>query len=307
MKNLKARIATFLAGCRREPGNGQRHRHLHRRVSVMWVPVHRLRQHQEARGRRPAPGELTPRTSTDGPRRQVSDKEVWVGQAGRKLAQYENAGMSNGASTASARKRGGPAEALRRTRASVKPLRPSLRHRADARVRALSRPQGVPLAPAPLPNAQPFPPSSALRRNRARTARQRAIGASFNAPFPGADPSVHLARRPRPSWFASASARGPGSKHRADTVPRHPHRTSTTSCPSRSRAAFCWRARCATGGQAQSNPHPVFIRLVDDSSANRFRCLPRCFVIAAGYGDISAERAYLRTETLSCVGPTARD
>ena len=26
-----------------------------------------------------------------------------------------------------------------------------------------------------------------------------------------------------------------------------------------------------------------------------------CFVVAAGYGDISAERAYLRTETLSCV------
>jgi conjugal transfer pilus assembly protein TraB len=58
-----------------------------------------------------------------------------------------------------------------------------------------------------------------------------------------------------------------------------------------------------TGGQAQSNPHPVLIRLSDDSVLpNQFRGQYReCFVIAAGYGDISSERAYLRTESLSCV------
>ena len=58
-----------------------------------------------------------------------------------------------------------------------------------------------------------------------------------------------------------------------------------------------------TGGQAQSNPHPVLIRLSDNAVLpNRFRGEYReCFVIAAGYGDISSERAYLRTENLSCV------
>ena len=58
-----------------------------------------------------------------------------------------------------------------------------------------------------------------------------------------------------------------------------------------------------TGGQAQSNPHPVLIRLADNAVLpNRFRGDYReCFVIAAGYGDISSERAYLRTENLSCV------
>lgn len=58
-----------------------------------------------------------------------------------------------------------------------------------------------------------------------------------------------------------------------------------------------------TGGQSQSNPHPVLIRLVDNAVLpNRFRSDVReCFVIAAGYGDISSERAYLRTENLSCV------
>jgi conjugal transfer pilus assembly protein TraB len=58
-----------------------------------------------------------------------------------------------------------------------------------------------------------------------------------------------------------------------------------------------------TGGQAQSNPHPVLVRLEDNAVLpNRFRSnVKECLVIAAGYGDISSERAYLRTESLSCV------
>ncbi|WP_415842346.1 TraB/VirB10 family protein, partial [Paracidovorax anthurii] len=58
-----------------------------------------------------------------------------------------------------------------------------------------------------------------------------------------------------------------------------------------------------SGGQSQSNPHPVLIRLSDNSVLpNQFRGEYReCFVVAAGYGDISSERAYLRTENLSCV------
>lgn len=58
-----------------------------------------------------------------------------------------------------------------------------------------------------------------------------------------------------------------------------------------------------TGGNAQSNPHPVLIRLEDNAVLpNRFRSNVReCFVIAAGYGDIASERAYMRTESLSCV------
>lgn len=58
-----------------------------------------------------------------------------------------------------------------------------------------------------------------------------------------------------------------------------------------------------TGGQSQSNPHPILIRLEDNAVLpNRFRSqVKECFVVAAGYGDISSERAYLRTENLSCV------
>lgn len=55
--------------------------------------------------------------------------------------------------------------------------------------------------------------------------------------------------------------------------------------------------------QAQSNPHPVLIRVKDLATLpNRFRSDVReCFITGAAYGDISSERAYIRTETLSCV------
>lgn len=58
-----------------------------------------------------------------------------------------------------------------------------------------------------------------------------------------------------------------------------------------------------TGGQAQTNPHPVVLQIIDHSILpNRFRARTKeCHVIGAGYGDISSERAYIRTETLSCV------
>jgi len=58
-----------------------------------------------------------------------------------------------------------------------------------------------------------------------------------------------------------------------------------------------------TGGYAQSNPHPVLIRLLNPAILpGRERMdLSECFVIAAGYGNLASERAYLRVETLSCV------
>lgn len=58
-----------------------------------------------------------------------------------------------------------------------------------------------------------------------------------------------------------------------------------------------------TGGQAQSNPVPVLLRLADAAVLpNEFRAGVRdCLVVGEGYGDQSAERAYIRTTLLSCV------
>ena len=58
-----------------------------------------------------------------------------------------------------------------------------------------------------------------------------------------------------------------------------------------------------TGGQAQRNPQPVLMRLMDNAVLpNQFRSrIKECFVVGAGYGDVSSERAYIRTESLSCI------
>ena len=58
-----------------------------------------------------------------------------------------------------------------------------------------------------------------------------------------------------------------------------------------------------TKGSAQGEPYPVLMAVTDLTILpNRYRAdLKECFVIGAGYGVLSDERAYIRMETLSCV------
>ncbi|AJF08128.1 hypothetical protein GSUB_16595 (plasmid) [Geoalkalibacter subterraneus] len=58
-----------------------------------------------------------------------------------------------------------------------------------------------------------------------------------------------------------------------------------------------------TAQVARSNPYPVVLRLKKEAILpNRHRADVReCFLVASGYGDLSSERAYLRSELISCV------
>ena len=58
-----------------------------------------------------------------------------------------------------------------------------------------------------------------------------------------------------------------------------------------------------TGQGARREPYPVLIRIKASAILpNHYRTNVReCFVLASGYGDLSSERAYLRSETLSCI------
>lgn len=58
-----------------------------------------------------------------------------------------------------------------------------------------------------------------------------------------------------------------------------------------------------TSKAAQTDPFPSLVRIKKDAILpNRYRLDVReCFIIASGYGSLSAERAYLRAEVLSCV------
>lgn len=58
-----------------------------------------------------------------------------------------------------------------------------------------------------------------------------------------------------------------------------------------------------TGNGAKKEPFPILLRVKKEAVLpNRFRAdIRECFLIAAGYGDLSSERAYMRAETISCV------
>ena len=58
-----------------------------------------------------------------------------------------------------------------------------------------------------------------------------------------------------------------------------------------------------TGGQAQNNPHPILMRVLDPAQLpNRYLAdMKDCVVTANGYGDLSSERAYVRTDRMSCI------
>jgi conjugal transfer pilus assembly protein TraB len=105
---------------------------------------------------------------------------------------------------------------------------------------------------------------------------------------------------------------GPAPDTRPATEPstskdRQAAKTPSTYLPSGSfvRAVLLAGLNAPTGGQAQSNPHPVLLRLVDHAQLpNQFRLKAKdCLIVGSGYGDLSSERAYIRTESLSCVSP----
>lgn len=55
--------------------------------------------------------------------------------------------------------------------------------------------------------------------------------------------------------------------------------------------------------QTQANPQPVLLRIQGEAvtPGDASYDLSQCFIIGSGYGDISAERAYIRIARLSCV------
>ncbi|MEC4747581.1 TrbI/VirB10 family protein [Methylomicrobium sp. Wu6] len=58
-----------------------------------------------------------------------------------------------------------------------------------------------------------------------------------------------------------------------------------------------------TSNQSRSDPFPALLRVKHEAILpNRYRMdIRECFLIASGYGDLSAERAYMRAERISCV------
>ena len=246
---------------------------------------------------------------------QVNPVDQWVGTAGRKLAQYE----SERDEQARLNKERQSFEA--RTLQRFAELEQKLNTPSQPPSVSASNPPRQVILPAPAPPAAPMPPMAALPplqppalapgarptwpSHGPRDGSANALASGLAAPAPPpAIVRITVTERAKAAT-AAGSASGNGSGSPATPQVDAPGRNSTaTFLPvSFTRGILLGGLDAPTGGQAQSNPQPVLIRLADNSVLpNQFRGRYRdCFVIAAGYGDISAERAYLRTESLSCV------
>lgn len=117
-------------------------------------------------------------------------------------------------------------------------------------------------------------------------------------------PPVGLIRVGRRESAGAGSAPGPSKDGATGEVPASSQRRVDNYLPvSHTRAILIGGLAAPTGGQAQSNPVPVLLRLVDMAVLpNNFRAMVKdCLVVGEGFGDQSAERAYIRTTVLSCV------
>ena len=83
----------------------------------------------------------------------------------------------------------------------------------------------------------------------------------------------------------------------------HPHINETLPAGTFVNAVMLNGLAAPTGNLGQRNPHPILMELVDVGNLpNRFaHRVKACRIIAAGHGELSDERAYLRLERLSCV------
>ena len=237
------------------------------------------------------------------PGQQVNPVDQWVGTAGSKLAQYE-------------------AEREEQTRlnkdrqtfeAQTMKRFADLEQRLTSAAQAAAAPPISPVSPpAPPAPAAPQPPA-ALPPAAGLPPPVRGSGTGMPPGVPGTTPAMPMVPMVPVAPALSRITVTPRERS-ADTVPSpsgtaqgtsggEPRTVSTFLPVSFTRGVLLGGLDAPTGGQSQSNPHPVLIRLSDNAVLpNRFRGEYReCFVIAAGYGDISSERAYLRTENLSCV------
>ncbi len=236
---------------------------------------------------------------------QVNPVDQWVGTAGRKLAQYESEREEQG--RVNKDRQAFEARTMQRfseleqrltsaQQAAASPPTP-----APAQVPAPAGP-AAPTVPTSMPPAASLPVSPPIAPGAAGV-----MPAGTPPALQPAAPSMPVISRVTLSDRSRAAVNGgsaEAARGEAGESPNAGAKSVATFLPvSFTRGTLLGGLDAPTGGQAQSNPHPVLIQLADNSVLpNRFRGEYRdCFVIAAGYGDISSERAYLRTETLSCV------
>ncbi len=199
-------------------------------------------------------------------------------------------------------------------------------HELDARAHALdvqgremmarlhkleTAPPAPPSADLALPPLTSLPPSPVLVPARAAGFGPDRAGTGLNEPARLPSPPGSAPDSPRVAsgivgitlsdGATPITAKAPAGVAENPRASRDPQRYLPSG--TFTRALLLGGLDAPTGGQAQRNPQPVLLRLMDNGFLpNAFRArVKACFVVGAGYGEVSAERAYIRTESLSCV------
>jgi len=124
-----------------------------------------------------------------------------------------------------------------------------------------------------------------------------------DGPIATAEPPVGVIKVTLAAAAASAPSTGTAGAGQGNFGKKEARRVESFLPVSFTRAVLLGGMDAPTGGQAQRDPVPVLLKLVDNAFLpNEYRSAVKdCFVVAEGFGDVSAERAYIRTQTLSCV------
>ncbi|MDO9093609.1 MAG: TrbI/VirB10 family protein [Rubrivivax sp.] len=266
-------------------------------IGMLWLIFAFTDNAPKDKGAKPAGGNPSAVTNIGvmPPGQQVNPVDQWVGTAGSKLAQYESEREEQGRLNKD--RQAFEARTMQRFSDLEQRLTSAAQGALAARTPAVGPQVTAPLPPAASLPLLPLPPPRPAGHGAMPPGLPNSSLAPLAAPAPPAPVITRVTLVDR-----SASATVPGGAPPATGAGEA--RTVSTFLPvSFTRGTLLGGLDAPTGGQSQSNPHPVLIRLSDNSVLpNRFRGEYRdCFVIAAGYGDISSERAYLRTENLSCV------
>jgi conjugal transfer pilus assembly protein TraB len=162
----------------------------------------------------------------------------------------------------------------------------------------LGPPETSQAAPETLPD-RPTPKKAAARQAPPATIWNRE-----SAPGSGLGPASTGSAPPNP--IAIRTIEAPAPSHADDTTPKEAKsEVPVAYLPSGSiiTGVMLNGLDAPTGRAANQEPIPVLIRIKHNALLpNRFQQdLRECFILAAGYGDLSSERAYLRAERISCV------
>lgn len=149
----------------------------------------------------------------------------------------------------------------------------------------------ITVPPVPLPE----PPSQA-QETRATQSKKL---------LPEAEVKSQKDKQPAPAIrvFESKEPEKPAPQKRAKAESRVEEEKVWIPTGSVTKAVILAGMDVPTSMAAKSEPYPTLLMLTDYSLLpNRHRMdMRECFVVGAGYGSIVEERAYIRTETLSCL------